>query len=159
MKSYFKLVFEILAENRKIFNRIAKREYWSNYDVLYINGFVSTSSKNLWETFFKFRIRFRFFGRKSNYFQKNWEAWILIKLQCVIYQWIRLNELYKLMNFFQISNYLPKTEKYSTNRKGWVYASEVGKAFVLISTRSSLFALNIFQLHVCFLANLHILSF
>ena len=42
----------------------------------------------------------------------------MIKLQCVIYLWIRLNEFYKQMeSFFQISilfsNYWPKTEKYS----------------------------------------------
>ena len=34
------------------------------------------------------------------FFQKNSEAWILIKFQWVIYLWILLNELYKLMNFF-----------------------------------------------------------
>ena len=45
------------------------------------------------------------------------EACLLIELQCVIYQWIRFDKLYKLLaNFFQIlisfSNYLPITEKY-----------------------------------------------
>ena len=36
--------------------------------------------------------------------QKSTEAWILIKLQCVTYQWIHLNEIYKLMEnyFFQL---------------------------------------------------------
>ena len=35
--------------------------------------------------------------------QANIEAWLLIKVQCVIYQWIRLDKLYKLMeSFFQI---------------------------------------------------------
>ena len=42
----------------------------------------------------------------------------MIKLKCVIYQWIRFNELYNLMErFFQVSilfsNYWPKTKKYS----------------------------------------------
>ena len=47
------LVFEILAENRKfwpknkkIFKRLAMREYSSNCNVLYSNEFVSTSSTN-----------------------------------------------------------------------------------------------------------------
>ena len=64
--------------------------------MLYMNGFVSKSSTNQWKVFFKFRI----FGQKQNFFQKNIEAWILINLQFVIYQWIRLNELYKLMESF-----------------------------------------------------------
>ena len=37
---------KIVAENQKIFRRIARREYWSNCDVLYTNGFVSTNSTN-----------------------------------------------------------------------------------------------------------------
>ena len=46
----------------------------------------------------KFLIRFRFFGRKPNNIQRNSEALILIKVQCVIiYQWIRLDKLYKLI--------------------------------------------------------------
>ena len=44
---------------------------------------------------FIFWIRFQIFGRKPKVFQKNGEARILIKLQWVIYQWIRLNKLYK----------------------------------------------------------------
>ena len=50
--------------------------------------------------------------------QNKSKAWILIKLQCVIYQWICLYELYKLMeSFFHISisfsDYWPKVKKYS----------------------------------------------
>ena len=37
--------------------------------------------------------------------QTNSEAWMLIKVQCVIYQWIRLDKLYKPMgSFLQILN-------------------------------------------------------
>ena len=59
-----------------------------------------------WKLFSKFRIRFRNFGRKLKNIQKNSEARILITLQCVIHQWIRLNELYKLMEsfFFKFRN-------------------------------------------------------
>ena len=54
--------------------------------MLYINEFV-----------------YEFLAKKQKKNQKNSEAWILIKLQCVIYQWIHLNELYKLMaSFLQI---------------------------------------------------------
>ena len=42
--------------------------------------------------FFKFGIRFRILGQKQpKIYQKNSDAWILIELQCVIYQLIRLN--------------------------------------------------------------------
>ena len=44
------------------------------------------------------------FWPETEHFQKNKETWILIKLQCVMYQWIRFNELYKLMeSSFKIS--------------------------------------------------------
>ena len=70
--------------------------------------------------FLKFRIRFRIFGRNPKFFQKNSEAWILIKLQYVIYQWIRLNELYKQMkSLFRISflNFDRKPKILAENRK------------------------------------------
>ena len=44
--SNFEFIFEFLAENRNFFKRITRREYWWNCNVLYINGFVSTSSTN-----------------------------------------------------------------------------------------------------------------
>ena len=50
-----------------------------------------------------FQIRFQNFGRKRKNIQTNSEAWILIQVQCVVYQWICLNELYQLMeSLFQI---------------------------------------------------------
>ena len=50
---------------------------------------------------FKFQIRFWINGRKPKNIQTNSVVWILIKVQCVIYQWVRLDKLYKLMeNFF-----------------------------------------------------------
>ena len=36
-------------------------------------------------------------SRKTKNILTNIEAWILNKLQCVVYQWIRLNQLYKLL--------------------------------------------------------------
>ena len=39
-------------------------------------------------------------SRKTKNILTNIEAWILNKLQCVVYQWIRLNELYKLLERF-----------------------------------------------------------
>ena len=44
--SNFKLIFVILAEKQKIFERVVRCEYWSKCNVLYTNGFVSTSSTN-----------------------------------------------------------------------------------------------------------------
>ena len=50
--------------------------------------------------FSNFEFVFWIFGRKPNFFHKNSEAWILIEFQFVVYQWIRLNQLYKLMERF-----------------------------------------------------------
>ena len=68
----------------------------------------------------------------------------MIKVQCVIYQWIRLDKLYKLMEIFFsnlefvfVFELLTENPKIFNNKQGWVYVSEVGEAFVLISTRSS----------------------
>ena len=73
--------------------------------------------------FFKFQIR-NFFRKPKNV-QKNSVAWILIKLQCVTYQWICLNELYKIIeSFFQIQisfryfGWNPKNIQ--TNREAWI---------------------------------------
>ena len=62
----FELVFDFLAVNRIFSKRIARREYWSNCNVLQINGFVSTSSTNWWKAFFKFWI----FGQKQKIFKR-----------------------------------------------------------------------------------------
>ena len=71
-------------------------------NVLYINWFVLTSSTNLLKAYFKFV--FRIIGRKPENIQTNSEARILIKVQCILYQWICLDMLYKLTeSFFQIS--------------------------------------------------------
>ena len=93
-----------MAESEQKFKGIARREYWSNYNVLCINGFVSTSSTDEWKVFFLFQIskfwaKTNNLGRKLKNIQKNSEAWILIKLKCVIYQWIRLDKLFKLANW------------------------------------------------------------
>ena len=52
--------------------------------------------------FSKFWISFLIFGQKSKFFKMDSEVWILIKVQCVIYQCIWLNKLYKLMERFLI---------------------------------------------------------
>ena len=58
----------------------------------------------LMKSFFQILNLFLNFWPKNKKIRKNSEAWILIKLQRVIIQWIYLNELYKLIkNFFQIS--------------------------------------------------------
>ena len=53
---------------------------------------------------FFFFFFFLIIDRKPKNIQANSEAWILVKLQCVIHQWIRLDELYNLIeSFIQIS--------------------------------------------------------
>ena len=86
----------ILSVCTMIFKRIAGLCFYLKSLMLYTNGFVSRSSTNWWKAFLKFRI----FDRKPKIFQTNSETWILIKLECVIYQWIRLDKLYKLMEIF-----------------------------------------------------------
>ena len=66
----FEFIFEFLAKKRIFFKGIARREYWSKCNVLYINGFVSTRSTNEWKAFFKFRIRFRIISQKQKNIQR-----------------------------------------------------------------------------------------
>ena len=104
-----------------IFKRIAGLCFYLKSLMLYINGFVLTSSGKRWKVFFfKFRIRFRIIGRNPHkkIIPTNKEAWILIKVKCFTYQWICLDKLYKLTkSLFPISNsfsnYGPKIENYS----------------------------------------------
>ena len=65
------------------------------------------------ESFFSnFECVFELLAKTGN-IQMNSEAWILIKVQFIIYQWISLVQLYKLMeNFFQISELFFKLTKY-----------------------------------------------
>ena len=98
-----------------ILKRIAWLHFYPKSFMLYTNGLVSTSSTNEWKAVFKLRVRFWIFGRKMKSFLKNSEAWILIKLHCVIYQWIRFNEIYKLMKSF--SNFELFFELLAKNRK------------------------------------------
>ena len=78
-----------------IFKRITWLSFFPKSFVLYIKRFVSTSLTNTWKAFFKFRICFRIFDQKSKIFQKNCEAWILMKLQCVYYASPTSGEAYR----------------------------------------------------------------
>ena len=69
-----------------------------------------------WEPFFKLQIRFRIDGRKPNIIQTNSEAWLLIKVPCVLYQWISFDTLYKLIeSFFQFGNHFRITDRKAKN--------------------------------------------
>ena len=50
----------------------------------------------LMESFFQILNSFQNFGQKSKNIQTIREAWILIKVQCIIYQWIWLDKLYEV---------------------------------------------------------------
>ena len=69
-----KLVFEILAANWKIFKLIERCEYWPNCNVLYINGFASTSSTNQWKAFSNFNFVFKLLAKKRKIFKPR-EYW------------------------------------------------------------------------------------
>ena len=96
---FFLLFFEILAENRRFGPKTEKysKEYRGvNIDQkaqCFIYKWIRLYElyKLYNEFFFKLRIRFRNFARKTIFFfQKNSKAWILMKLQRAKYQWIRL---------------------------------------------------------------------
>ena len=72
----------------------------------------------------KFVFDFYFFGRKQIYIFKRMESWILIKLQCgTTYQWIRLDELYKLKeSFFKLV-----FEILAVNQKFWLKTVKYSK--------------------------------
>ena len=56
--------------------------------------------------FSKFLIIFQIIGWKPENIQTNSEAWILTKVQCIIYQLIWFDKLYKLMeSFFKFQNH------------------------------------------------------
>ena len=145
MESFFQISNSAcLSVCTSIFKRIVRLCFYLKCLILwlYINGSILTSSTNKWKSFFKFV--FELMAEKSKNIETNSEAWVLIKVQCVIYQWIRLDKLYKLMErffsnleFVFVFELLTENPKIFNNKQGWVYVSEVGEAFVLISTRSS----------------------
>ena len=108
----------------EIFQKNSEALIWSNCNVLYINGFASTSSTN--QVFSTFQVTFRNFGPKPKNIQKNSEAWISIKLQCVVHQWIRLNEHYKLIKCF-FSNSKLIFEILAENGKFWLETEKYSK--------------------------------
>ena len=57
--------------------------------------------------FSKFQILFWSFGQKPKNIEKNSKAWILIKLQCALYQLFRPNKLYKhtISFFFKFNSF------------------------------------------------------
>ena len=68
-----------------IFKRIAGLRFHLKSLTLYINRFVSTSSINKWEAFFKISNQFSNYWRKTKKKNPtNSEAWILIKVRCVM---------------------------------------------------------------------------
>ena len=92
------------------------------------------------EFFFQISILFLKFWLKSKKYS-NKEVWILIKLQCVIllYQWIRLDKLYKLMETFFFFNFgIIFQISYNFLNNGGVGLMHAmrGAAFVLDSTRN-----------------------
>ena len=99
-----------------IFKRITGLSFYLKSSMLHIDGIVPTSSTKKWEPFFKLQIRFRIDGRIQNIIQTNSEAWILIKVQCVLYQWISFDTLYKQIgSFFQFGNHFRITGRKTKN--------------------------------------------
>ena len=74
-KSYiftkFQIVFESMAENRKILKQIVRRKYWSKRNVLYINELVTTSSTNKLKAFLKISDSFSLLAENQKFIQMN----------------------------------------------------------------------------------------
>ena len=91
---------------------------------------LQTNGKLIWKFKFGFELLtenrfYQTFGRKLKNIWTNSEAWILIRLKLKFFS--NFGIIFRFSNiFFFIIVVLP-----------WVYASEVGEAFVLISTCSS----------------------
>ena len=62
-----------------IFKRVDGLGFYFKFLMLFINGFVSTSSTNKWKAFLKFQIRFPIIDRKPKNIGTNSVARILIK--------------------------------------------------------------------------------
>ena len=122
MKSFFQnlnLFSKFWLKTEKIFKRIARHKYWSNYNVYIIYQWICLDKlyKQM-QSFFQNSNLFLNWCQTTENIQMNREAWILIKVQCVIYQWILLDKLYKRMGrYFQISNLFLFFELLAKNRK------------------------------------------
>ena len=110
-----------------IFKRIVWLHYYPKSLMLYINGFVSTSSTELMESFFQISYLFvsKILAENRKNIRTNSEAWILIKVQCFMYQWILFDKFYKLMEVFfllriRYRNIGPKPGNIRTNREAWI---------------------------------------
>ena len=123
--SHFEFVFKLSARNRFFFFQI-NSEAWILVKLQCVSYISMDSSRRALQTNERLFVNFIFvskfwqktenFGLKPKNIQKNSESWILIKLQCVIYQWICLNKLYKLMEkLFKISDFF--YEILTENRK------------------------------------------
>ena len=96
-----------------IFKRIVGLCFYVKSLMLYINEFVSTSSTT--KAFLQIWIHFWIhIWPKIKKFQKN----SVVKLQCVKYQWIRLNELCKLRNVFFFK--FRKSRFFQKNSDVWI---------------------------------------
>ena len=95
----------------------------------------------LMEIFFS---NFEFWAENQFFFKKNNEEWILIKLQCVIYQCIRFNKLYKLIKVFKsVFEILgPKTENFDQKQKNIQKNSE---AWILNQIAMCCISMDLFQ--------------
>ena len=69
--SNFDIVFELMAENQRIFKRIARREYWSKCNVLYINGSSWQALETIENFFSIFELAFELLAETEKYLTNN----------------------------------------------------------------------------------------
>ena len=96
----FKLVFESLAENQKIFKRILMREYWWKCNALYINGFDLTRSTKLWKAFFLILESYFELRGPTPFEDMIFYLWTDSNEICTAYVKLKINHILFVKNFW-----------------------------------------------------------
>ena len=137
-KLFFKfwINFLIFGRNQKFFKRIARCEYWSNCNILYISRDFSQravqSDGNLLSNFNSFSNYWPKTKKYSNRVNINWSAMYFISMDLTL-QALQTNRIF----FFKFQNHFLNELNCFKTIVALGLANVVGEAFVLISSRSS----------------------
>ena len=83
-----------------VLKRIAGYHFYPKCLMLCINGFVSTSSTKYWNLFSNFEFVFELLAENRKIFKRITRREYWSKCNVFVYQYIWLDKLYKLMDFF-----------------------------------------------------------
>ena len=143
-ESTFQNIF-FLSVCTTIFKRIAGLRFYLKFLMLRINGFVLTN-------FYNFKFVFKDLAENQKNIRTNSEAWILIKVHCFIYKWIRLDKFYKLMESFLFKPLIrywfigQKTINIRTNREAFILIEVQCVSYLFITGFVSTCSTNLWKL-------------